>query len=136
MTFHSEVGANVAHIVATVQALAARRVDAVLFPECAVTGYHRNFSTLPRAEVEAGLETIRLAARNARCHVLVGSPTFAGRKRYNSLVGFDRKGRENFCYSKIQLTPRDARFFTPGNQLACFQLDDIPCAAIICHERR
>ncbi|HXT42257.1 MAG TPA: carbon-nitrogen hydrolase family protein, partial [Candidatus Angelobacter sp.] len=34
------------------------------------------------------------------------------------------------------LTPRDARFFTPGNSLAFFRLDGIAATAIICHERR
>jgi predicted amidohydrolase len=68
--------------------------------------------------------------------VLVGSLTFAGRKRFNSLVVFDRRGRTVFCYSKIHLTARDARFFTPGNALAFFHLAGVPCTAIICHERR
>jgi predicted amidohydrolase len=68
--------------------------------------------------------------------VLVGCPTFAGRKRFNSLVVFDRRGRTVFCYSKIHLTARDARFFTPGNSLAFFHLAGVPCTAIICHERR
>ena len=55
---------------------------------------------------------------------------------FNSLLVFDRKGREQFCYSKIHLTARDATFFTPGNSLAFFKLDGVPCTAIICHERR
>jgi predicted amidohydrolase len=41
-----------------------------------------------------------------------------------------------FCYSKIHLTARDKRFFTPGNALAFFRLAGVPCTAIICHERR
>jgi predicted amidohydrolase len=68
--------------------------------------------------------------------LLVGSPTYAGKHRFNSLLVFDRKGRERFRYHKIHLTPRDAEFFTPGNALAFFRLDGVPCAAIICHERR
>jgi len=52
------------------------------------------------------------------------------------MVVFDRRGRKVFCYSKIHLTARDKRFFTPGNRLAFFRLAGVPCTAIICHERR
>jgi len=68
--------------------------------------------------------------------VLVGAPTYRGGKRFNSLVVFDRRGRQVFCYSKIHLTARDRSFFAPGNMPAFFHLDGIPCTAIICHERR
>ena len=86
--------------------------------------------------MEAALLRIARAARAARCPVLVGSPTFAGRKRFNSLVVFDRRGRQVFSYSKIHLTARDALFFTPGNALGFFHLAGVPCTAMICHERR
>ena len=82
------------------------------------------------------LQTIAAEARAAQRYVLVGSPTFKGRKRFNSLVVFDPRGREVFRYSKIHLTARDRRFFTPGNTLAFFRLAGVPCTALICHERR
>src|SRR5207249_4805454 len=110
--------------------------DVVLFPECALTGYNRDFHQLARGEIESGLNAVAEAARIARCHVLIGSPTFARGRRFNSLLAFDRQGREKFRYYKIHLTPRDAEFFTPGNCVAWFRLDGVPCTAILCHERR
>lgn len=110
--------------------------DAILFPECALAGYNVNFRELARNEIENGLRAIAGAARAHRCYVLLGSPTFVGRRRFNSLVVFDRDGRERFRYHKIHLTPRDTEFFTPGNSLALFRIDGVPCTAIICHERR
>ncbi len=86
--------------------------------------------------MEAGLSAISTAAREARCNVLVGCPTWAGRKRYNSLIVFNRKGRQVFLYSKIHLTGQDKRFFAPGSTFALFQLDGVSCTAMICHERR
>jgi predicted amidohydrolase len=68
--------------------------------------------------------------------VVIGSPTFARKRWFNSLLVFDRQGRETFRYHKIHLTPRDAKFFTPGNSIAFFRIDGVPCTAIICHERR
>jgi predicted amidohydrolase len=136
MKFRTAIADNVSVIAEVIHSSAKAGADIILFPECAVTGYNRDFAAFSRPEVEAALQSIARAARAARCHVLVGSPTFAGRKRFNSLVVFDRRGRTVFCYSKIHLTARDARFFTPGNALAFFHLAGVPCTAIICHERR
>ena len=110
--------------------------DVVLFPECALTGYNRNFSKLAHGEVENGLRAVAEAARAHRCHVLIGSPTFARGRWFNSLLVFDRRGRETFRYHKIHLTTRDSTFFTSGNSVALFRIDGVPCTAILCHERR
>ena len=136
MQFRSAIADNVAWITEVIRSSAKAGADLVLFPECAVTGYHCDFASVLPSQVEAALEQISGVARAARCHVLVGCPTFAGRKRFNSLVVFDRHGRKVFCYSKIHLTARDKRFFTAGNALAYFRLAGVPCTAIICHERR
>lgn len=136
MRFRSAIADNVAWITEVIRSSAKAGADLVLFPECAVTGYHCDFASVSPSQVEAALERISGAARAARCHVLVGCPTFAGRKRFNSLVVFDRHGRKVFCYSKIHLTAMDKRLFTAGNALAYFRLAGVPCTAIICHERR
>lgn len=136
MKFRTAIADNVCWITDTIHASAKAGAELILFPECAVTGYDRDFAAIAPREVEAGLRCIARAARAARCHVLVGSPTFAGRKRFNSLVAFNRRGQAVFCYCKIHLTERDRRFFLPGNALAFFHLGGVPCTAIICHERR
>lgn len=136
MKFRPAIAANVEWITRTIQSAGDAGVDIILFPECAVTGYNRDFTQVASSEVKGALEVIARSARRNHCNVLVGCPTFAGRRRFNSLVVFDRRGREVFCYSKIHLTGRDARWFTPGDRLAFFHLDGMPCTAIICHERR
>ena len=112
------------------------RSDAVLFPECALTGYNVDFRKLERGEIENGLKAVSDSAKAHRCHVLIGSPTFAHGRRFNSLLVFNRQGREIFRYHTIHLTSRDAEFFAPGNSVAFFRIDGVPCTAIICHERR
>jgi predicted amidohydrolase len=136
MKFRPAIADNIAWMVEVIDSSSKAGADVLLFPECAVTGYHRDFAAVSPSEVAAGLQRIARAARAARCYVLVGSPTFVGRKRFNSLVAFDRRGRSVFCYSKIHLTARDARFFSPGNALAFFPIAGVPCTVIICHERR
>jgi predicted amidohydrolase len=117
-------------------ARAARRgSDAVLFPECALTGYNVDFRRFAHGEIENGLKSVAEAARAHRCHVLMGSPTFVRGERFNSLLVFDRQGRERFRYHKIHLTSRDANFHA-GNSVALFHIDGVPSTAIVCHERR
>lgn len=136
MKFRATAEDNAAWICDTIAAAARKGSGTVLFPECAVTGYHCDFAAVPRRSVESALERIRQAARQAGCNVLVGSPTWSGGRCYNSLVVIDRRGREVFRYSKIHLTSLDKRYFAPGNRLALFRLDGIACTALICHERR
>jgi predicted amidohydrolase len=136
MKFRAAIADNVSWITEVIHTSANDGVEIILFPECAVTGYHRDFDAVSRSQTEAALQRIARAACAARCCVLVGCPAYAGRRRFNSLVVFDRRGRKVFTYSKIHLTARDARFFKPGNTLAFFHLAGVPCTAIICHERR
>ena len=108
----------------------------MLFPECATTGYAYDFATLKPAELREILDAVAAIASRRHVHLLVGSPLFAGRRLYNALVVFDRRGRLVHTYAKCQLTDTDRRWFTPGNSLSLFSLDGVRATAIICHERR
>ncbi|HEY6227521.1 MAG TPA: carbon-nitrogen hydrolase family protein [Verrucomicrobiae bacterium] len=134
--FRATISENVAVIRAFIQKAARKKCDAILFPECAVTGYNIDFSRINRSNLEQAFEKISAAARQNKINVLIGSPTFTGKKLFNSLLVFDRHGREIFRYHKIHLTPRDAKYFHRGNSIALFKIDGIVCTAIICHERR
>jgi len=136
MKFRPTVSANVNWINETILSVAKDGADAILFPECAVTGYNRDFRTLSRSAIDTALDEIASAAKTSRCHVLVGCPTFHRGQWFNSLLVFDRRGWEMFRYSKLHLTQRDALYFSPGNSLALFPIDRVAATAIICHERR
>ena len=136
MKFRPTIGRNVAQIVDRIHSAARAGADVVLFPECAVTGYRRDFKGLTPGPVNQGCADVARAARAARCNVLVGSPTFRNGRWFNSLLVFDRRGRTVFEYSKIHLAAWDSRFFQSGNSLGFFRIDGVPASAIICHERR
>jgi hypothetical protein len=89
MIFRPQIDQNVAWIVDTIGRSAQGGVDIILFPECAVTGYNCDFTKIRRSEIDAALAKLAAAARGFRCNVVVGSPTFAGRKLFNSLLVFD-----------------------------------------------
>jgi predicted amidohydrolase len=136
MKFRPTISQNVEQIVERIHWAAGAGADAVLFPECAVTGYRRDFKGLTPAPVHQGCAAVAGAARESGCNVLVGSPTFRNGRWFNSLLVFDRRGRTVFEYSKIHLAAWDSRFFQSGNTLAFFRFDRVPATAIICHERR
>lgn len=136
MKFAPSIEGNLAKIAAALEQARRRRADAVLFPECAVTGYTCDFRKLRPADIRDALGVLRGLARQVRMNVLVGTPVFAGRKLYNALVVIDRAGRIIHCYAKCQLTELDREVFTPGDAVALFRLDGVECTAILCHERR
>lgn len=136
MKFAATLDENLAKVEVAIQAAARRKTDAVLFPECATTGYNRDFTKLSWPEVQTALERVGAVAAKFGINVLLGSPVFRRGRWQNCLVVFDRRGRVVHCYAKCQLTERDRKFFSPGNSVALFKLDGVPCSAIICHERR
>jgi predicted amidohydrolase len=136
MRFAPTIAGNLAKIAAALVRARRRKADAVLFPECAITGYSYDFRKLRPDEVRDALRVVGALARQARTNVLVGSPVFSGKKLFNGLAVFDRAGTPVHCYAKCQLTDLDRKVFTPGNAVSLFQLDGVTCTSIICHERR
>jgi predicted amidohydrolase len=136
MTFAPTIGGNLAKIRNAAAEAAHRRADAVLFPECAVTGYPFDFRSLRSGELRDARAAVCELARYWRINLLIGTPLIAEKKLYNVLLGIDRDGRPAHAYAKCQLTDLDRKAFTPGDAVALFAIDGVPATAIICHERR
>src|SRR5262249_17274394 len=101
LRFRRSLPENVALIRRCIAEAARAGSDVVLFPECALTGYNSDFRRITPGEIGSGLKAVAEAARAFGCHVLMGSPTSAGARWFNSLIVFDRRGRETFRYHKI-----------------------------------
>jgi predicted amidohydrolase len=136
MKFAATIAGNLAKIAAALGRARRRRADAILFPECALTGYSYDFRKLRPPEIRDALHVVGALAREARANVLVGSPVFSGRRLFNCLVVFDRTGTPVHCYAKCHLTEIDRTIFTPGDAVSLFDLDGVTCTSIVCHERR
>jgi len=136
MVFADSIPGNLMKIEEAATKAARADADAVLFPECATTGYACDFGALNPAALRQALRSVAAVAARLRVNLLVGSPIFSGRRLYNALVLFDRRGRLIHTYAKCQLTDADRVWFTPGNGLSLFALEGIRATAIICHERR
>jgi predicted amidohydrolase len=136
MRFEPTIDGNLATIERLAKQAARKRADAVLFPECAMTGYAYDFQSLKPAERRDALLALSALAARLGTNLLVGSPVFRRRKLYNCLVAFNRDGKVVYCYAKNHLTPSDEACFTPGNAIALFEIDGVPVTSVICHERR
>jgi predicted amidohydrolase len=136
MKFGPTIQHNLVKIERAIAKAVRLRADAILFPECALTGYSYDFSTLTPKDLTEPLGTLSHWAENYRLNVLIGSPAFCRGRLQNCLLVFDRRGQQVHRYAKCQLTADDRRFFEPGNSVALFEIDGITCTAIICHERR
>jgi predicted amidohydrolase len=136
MKFAPTIDANLATIHRLLAEAARRRADAILFPECAVTGYAYDFATLQPPEVRQALAAVGMMAAEFGVNVLIGSPVFGRGKLYNCLVVYNRRGEAVHCYAKCQLTETDVDHFTPGNAIALFEIDGVTATTVICHERR
>ena len=136
MIFAGSISGNLEKIEDAATKAAKAGADAVLFPECATTGYACDFGALKPAALRQILRSVAAVAARLRVNLLVGSPIFSGRRLYNALVVFDRRGRLIHTYAKCQLTDADRRWFAPGNSFSLFSLDSVLATAIICHERR
>lgn len=136
MIFAESMAANLGKIERAATAAARKGADAVLFPECATTGYALDFGNLKPSAVDQALNAISQLAADLRVQLLVGSPVFRSGRLYNALLVFNRSGRLVHAYSKCQLTPADRQWFSAGEDISLFELDGIPASTFICHERR
>lgn len=136
MKFADSMDGNLGKIEHAAAQAAKAGADAVLFPECATTGYGYDFSSLRPADLRRCLTAVAAIAARLKIYLLVGSPVFAGRRLYNGLTVFNRDGRLVHVYAKCQLTDSDRQWFSPGNSLSLFLIDGVCATAIICHERR
>lgn len=136
MVFAPTLERNLEQIAQATRAAARAGADVILFPECATTGYAIDFDALDSATLRAALREVGRLAADGGIQILVGSAIEDGRRRFNGLVVFDRRGRFRHAYAKCQLTEGDRRWFTPGDALSLFTLDGVQSTTIICHERR
>ena len=75
MKFAPTIAGNLAKIEAALRRAVRRGADAVLFPECATTGYSCAFEPFEPAELAAARAQAGTLAARLHLNVLVGSPT-------------------------------------------------------------
>lgn len=127
---------NLASILDAIAFAAARRARFCVFPELAVTGFHRRIAEAAQPPgVAASLAAIASACRANALAVAVGAPTFDddGRIR-NSHILVNERGERAGVVDKIGLTAPEATFFAPGTTRGSGELQGVRCTSVICRE--
>lgn len=115
----------------------AAGAEAALFPECAVTGYHRRVPELvERGAGEAGIERVRAACAELGIAAVVGAPLATGEDVRNAVVAIAADGTIAGVTYKAGLTASEQRYFAPGTGRPLFDLCGARCAAVLCREIR
>ena len=128
MSFADSIAGNLEKIEHAAIKTTAAGADAVLFPECATTGSAGDFGALKPSALRQAPRTVAAVAARLRVNLVVGSPIFAGRRLYNAMIVFDRRGRLIHSYAKCQLVDSDGQWFTPGGstQTSVLPFPDLP----------
>jgi omega-amidase len=127
---------NVEHILASLEIAANEDAQLCLFPELALTGFHRQIRTEARPEiVEPALRRVREACRAAGIAGLLGLPTFGveGSIR-NSYAFIGADGEPGGTVHKNGLTPAELTFFAAGTTRPAMRFFGRNCSAVMCRE--
>lgn len=107
-----------------------------VFPELAITGFHRQIRTEATSGAVAGhLRTVQQACARHSLAVVTGAPTFHEDGRvFNSCVFIGERGEQVGVVEKIGLTPAEETFFARGSARPPVQLLGRRTTAILCRE--
>ncbi|MCA9444296.1 MAG: hypothetical protein KC964_26120, partial [Candidatus Omnitrophica bacterium] len=134
MPVSTKIDENLDKILGYISQAAGQEADIVLFPETALSGFDREtIESLDWSALQDAEKKVAEAAKKNDINVLFGSATRREEGRpYNTAVMINREGSEIHRYHKM--VPES--WFEPGDHLAYFEVDGIPCSAIICHDER
>ncbi len=130
----ADLNENADRIIRHIESEARQKVRLVVFPECALTSYDVGIiGRFTQAQIEAALDRIREACRKFNIYAAVGSAFSRDDRWYNGAFVIDPHGRVIKRYAKMHVVKP---FFTNGNELAIFRIEDVPATIMICHDER
>jgi predicted amidohydrolase len=134
ITLSDEINTNVEKIAQFISRAAREKIDLLCFPECSVTGYVRDFTTVEHDTVLKALERIHTHTIRDSVGVIVGSPYMAHRVWFNTALALMPNG-ERFIYHKVNLTAPETAYFTPGHDPTTFTVNTLTCGLLICRDQ-
>lgn len=127
---------NVEHIFAALALAAEQGAVIAVFPELALTGFHRGIREQALREVVSpALRRVQVACSDHAIACMLGTPTFADDGAYlNSYVFVDAAGQIASTVSKNGLTPAEQTFFQPGTGRPLMRFNEWVCTTVMCRE--
>lgn len=127
---------NTASVIETLAQASRHGAGLCVFPELAVTGYHRRIAEVARPDcVEPWLRAVQAGCRANGIAAAVGAPSFGQDGRiFNSQVLIDAVGECLAVIEKRGLTVPEASFFARGSGRPTALLYGLRCSAVLCRE--
>ena len=127
---------NAACIVASLAVAAEQGACVCVFPELALTGFHRGLrEQADPAIVAQALRQVQAACRTHQIACALGAPTFVDDGAIlNSYLLVNDQGDIIAETAKDGLTPAEATFFARGTTRSVVQFAGRACATVICRE--
>jgi len=114
--------------------------DVIVLPEMWNTGYSlENLADIGDPGGSRTAELFGALAEEYNVNIVAGSiANLRGGNAFNTLFAFDRKGKTVAEYSKIHMFKlmEEHIYITPGTDQCLFELDGVPCGAVICYDIR
>eukprot|EP00039_Didymoeca_costata_P020655 m.342030 g.342030 ORF g.342030 m.342030 type:complete len:314 (-) comp20828_c0_seq1:63-1004(-) len=120
----------------------ANGAQVVAFPEASITSYSPEYiKSLGTEAVSKSIQRVRTTCGEVGISAVVGTVTVIGDGSnlppyYNSALVIGKAGEVIAQHDKMMLVPPDESFCIPGKSLNTFKVDDVPCGAIVCHDKR
>lgn len=109
-------------------------IDILCFPECNITGYVRDFTSVNQNEVMDTLNNIQEQVTKNCVNVIVGAPYLERNKRFNSAIVLLTSGKRAI-YHKINLTSSDEAYFKKGEEPLIFRVGEAKFGVLICRDQ-
>jgi predicted amidohydrolase len=135
----SDLRANVAKVKGFLADCAAKKVQIVAFPECAVSSYDSAaIVALTPADIAAAEKEIAAACREHGIAAVVGIPELRDGRLFNCALIINAQGEIIARHDKVQLVGQDRAWkCVPGAApSAVFPIGPTKAAVVICHDSR
>jgi len=129
-----DIDANLISISKNISLASKEGIDILCFPECNITGYARDFTTVNQNEVKETLNIIQKQVTHSDVNVIVGAPYFERKKRFNTAIVMLTNGKRHI-YHKINLTSSDEAYFKKGEEPLIFRVGDAKFGVLICRDQ-
>lgn len=144
----SNAGDNLRWIARQMRSAAARGASVAHFPEGALSGYagtdFADFDGFNWDDLKHASEDVLSLARELGIWVVFGSAhrLSDGNKPHNSAYVVDNRGEiidrydKRFCSGDPKGRSGDLAHFSPGDHVCIWEINEVRCAALICHDYR
>lgn len=130
---------NLEIIKKAVKQAAENKVELIIFPECALTGYPprdiAGSDSINANAVTEAIQKLQKLADELDIHIIVGTIDYADSKYYNRAYVLS-PNRDKLWYDKRALYGWDADNFAPGDENGIYEIDGIRIGVRICFEVR